>query len=310
MQVTGVPVVAEGGAAPADTGMIAGAIWAGPGYFDTMDIPLLHGRAFDERDRADTPRVAIVSERMARHYFGTANAVGRRFRPELDRTGWFEVIGVARDTGTASPQSDLVDPMPHLYYRTYTQSSVRPTTVVARTSLDAAALVGAMQRELRGLDATIPVLTAKTMERHLEDSLIVPKAVAALLGVLGALGLCLAGIGLYAVIAFAVSRRSREIGIRMALGARRQHVIWSVAREVAALVAIGTAIGLTLSILAILTLRAVAAPAPGISLYRPTADPVALVSIAAFMAMVGVAAALLPARRAVRMDPLAALRRH
>jgi putative ABC transport system permease protein len=110
------------------------------------------------------------------------------------------------------------------------------------------------------------------------------------------------------VIAFAVSRRSREIGIRMALGARTQQVVWSVARGVAGLVGIGTALGLTLTVLVTLALRAAYAP-PGVTLYRPTVDPVALLAIAIMMALVGVAAAYMPARRAATMDPLSALRR-
>ena len=118
------------------------------------------------------------------------------------------------------------------------------------------------------------------------------KAIATALATLGMLGLLLASVGLYAVIAFAVTRRSREIGIRLALGARSQRVVWSVTRGVAGLVAIGTAVGLTLSIMATLALRAVYAPAPGVSLYRPSVDPVALLTITAIMGMVGVAARL------------------
>jgi ABC-type antimicrobial peptide transport system permease subunit len=106
-----------------------------------------------------------------------------------------------------------------------------------------------------------------------------------------------------------VSRRSSEIGIRMALGARSRQVVWTVAREVVVLVGVGTGFGLALSLLAILVVRLVTVSTPGISLYRPTADPVALLSIAAFMGMVGLAAAYVPARRAARMDPLVALRR-
>jgi ABC-type antimicrobial peptide transport system permease subunit len=181
--------------------------------------------------------------------------------------------------------------------------------VLARTSLDAAALVGAMQRELRGVNASLPVTSAKTMTQYLEESLVAPKIVATFLGGLGALGLCLAGVGLYAVVAFAVSRRSREIGIRMALGARSQQAVWTVAREVALLVGVGTGAGLAVTLAAILALRAVIVPTPGISLYRPTADPLALFAVAAFMGIVGVAAAYVPARRAARMDPVAALRR-
>jgi len=291
---------------------VAVGIWAAPGFFDLLRIPILYGRAFDDRDRRDTPRVAVISETMARQYFdavNSASAVGRRFRFEQDTNSWIEVIGVVRDTGTADLTGDLVDPHPQMFYRSFAQWDLSPTTVLARTSLDAAGLAGAMQRELRAVNITLPVVSAKTMTRYLEDSLLAPKAVATFLGGLGAIGLCLAGIGLYAVVAFAVSRRSREIGIRMALGARSQQVVWTVARDVAVLVGVGTGFGLTLSLLAILALRLVAVSTPGISLYRPTADPVALLSIAAFMAAVGMAAAFIPARRAARMDPLVAIRR-
>ena len=307
MQTTGTSLVVQDTGAAAEPVVVAG-IWAGPGFFDMLRIPVLYGRGFDERDRRDTPRVAVISETMARQYFGAINAVGRRFRLEQDTNSWLEVIGVVRDTGTADLSGDLVDPTPQLFYRAFAQSDLPPTTVLARTSLDATGLVGAMQRELRAVNVTLPVVSAKTMAQYLEDSLVAPKAVATFLGGLAALGLCLAGIGLYAVVAFAVSRRGREIGIRMALGAPGREVVWTVAREVSILVGVGTGVGLTLSVLAILALRLVTVSTPGISLYRPTADPMALVAIAAFMAMVGLAAAYLPARRAARMDPLAALR--
>jgi putative ABC transport system permease protein len=316
METAGMPVVVEGAPATAgrDAARVAGAIWAGPNYFDMLRIPILFGRALDARDRRNTPRVAVISETMARQFFGagdTASAVGRRFRLErdTDANAWIEVVGVARDTGTADRQGDLIDPTPQLFYRSFAQWDLPPTTVLARTSLDAAGLVGSMERELRAVNVTLPVISAMTMAQYLEESLVAPKAVATFLGALGALGLCLAGIGLYAVVAFAVSRRSREIGIRMALGARGQQVVWTVAREVALLVGVGTGAGLILTLLAILGLRAVTAPTPGISLYRPTADPLVLCSIALFMATVALAAAYVPARRAARMDPLAALRR-
>ena len=142
------------GVAPADgpSAGAVGAIWAGPGFFDMLRIPILYGRAFDERDRQDAPRVAVISETMARRYFDSGNAasaVGRRFRFQQDGNAWLEVIGVARDTGTADLAGDLVDPTPHLLYRSFVQWDLSPTTVLARTSLDAAALAGAMQSELR-----------------------------------------------------------------------------------------------------------------------------------------------------------------
>jgi putative ABC transport system permease protein len=217
-------------------------------------------------------------------------------------------VGGTHPTGTADLSGDLVDPTPQLFYRSFTQSDAPPTAVLARTSLDATALAAAMQRELRAVDAALPIVEATTMAQYLERSLLMPKTVAAVLGGLGGLGLSLAGIGLYAVVAFAVSRRSREIGIRMALGARSRQVVWTVSKEVAALVAVGIGLGLILSVAAIQSLRAAATPAPGISLYRPTADPLSLLSIALFMAAVGLAAAWMPAWRAARMNPLAALR--
>ncbi len=295
-----------GGAAPVVDG-----IWAGPGFFETLQIPILFGRAIDERDREGTPPAAVISEMMARQYFGGVNAVGRRFRIGED-ANWVEVVGVARDTGTADPSGDLVEPKPHLVYRSPAQSGMLPTTVVARTSLDAAGLVGLMQRELRALDAALPVLSAATMGQQLEKSLRGPRAVAVFLGGLGAVGLLLAGIGLYAVIAFAVSRRSREIGIRMALGARSQQVVWNVARDVAVLIGAGTGVGMALSVLLILAMRGFSNPAPGVGnivIYSPTFDPLGMLAIAAFIAIVGMAAAFMPARRAARMDPLIALRR-
>jgi predicted permease len=311
MQVNSVPIVVDGTAAQTGSVVEAAMIAAGPGFFDTLRIPLLYGRAFDGRDRADTPPVAVITERMARQYFGTVNAVGRRFRSANDADSWTEVIGVVRDTGTGNFADDVLDPIAPPFYRSHTQSGLLPTTVIARTSGAAAPLLAAMQRELRAVDVTLPVTTAKTMAQALEESQAAPKGAAMLLGILGGLGLVLASMGLYAVIAFAVTRRSREIGIRMALGARSQQVVWSIARGVAELIALGTGIGLVLSVLVMLALRTSSGDVGigNIAVYHPRIDPIALLAIAAVTAVVGVAAALVPGRRAARLDPLVALRR-
>ena len=312
MDVNGVPIVLDRATGEKGSEVNAIVIEAGPGFFDTLRIPLLSGRVFDARDGADTPRVAVITDRMARQYFGEINAVGRRFRSANDPNSWAEVIGVVRDTGTGDFDNDVIDPIAPPFYRSYTQSGTLPTTIIARTSGDAATLVAAMQRELRALDVTLPVVTASTMAQRLEQSQAPAKAVATFLGGLGGLGLVLAGIGLYAVVAFAVARRSREVGIRMALGARSRQVVWSIARGVAGLIGIGTGIGLFLSILAMLAMRASSGSEDigigNISVYRPTIDPLALLAIAAVTAIVGVAAAFVPARRAARMHPLIALR--
>jgi ABC-type antimicrobial peptide transport system permease subunit len=309
MRPAGTPIVVEGAAN--DTRVPGGAsmIWAGPGFFDTLRIPLLHGRVFDARDRESTPTVAVITETMARRYFNAVDAVGRRFRSG-DNPNWMEVIGVVRDTASAD---NVLGRPSYQFFRSYTQSGLAPTTVIARTAGDASALVAAMQRELRAVDVTLPVMTAQTMARDLERSQTAPAAVATFLGALGGLGLVLASVGLYAVVAFAVARRSREIGIRMALGARSQQVVWSIARGVAGLVGVGTGIGLVLSVLVMLMLRATSSGEANIGIgnidvYRPTIDPVALLAIAAVTAAVGVAAAFVPGRRAARLDPLVALR--
>jgi len=312
MQVNGVPIVVDGATGQPESEVEGAMVDAGPGFFDTLRIPLLYGRVFDARDRTDAPRVAVITETMARRYFGAVNAVGRRFRWRVDPNSWTEVIGVVRDTGTGDFSDDVLNPIAPPFYRSYTQSGATPTTVIARTSGDAAALVAAMQRELRAVDVTLPVMTAQTMAQDLERSQAAPKAVAAFLGALGGLGLVLASIGLYAVVAFAVARRSREIGIRMALGARSQQVVWSIARGVAGLIGVGTGIGLVLSVLVMLALRTSTGSADigigNLDVYRPSIDPVALLAIAAVTAVVGVAAAFVPGRRAARMDPLVALR--
>jgi len=128
MQTATMALVVEGAGAAAHSGVLersAAAIWAGPGYFALLGIPILYGHAFDAGDRADMPRVAVVSESMATRQFGAVNAVGRRFRLEHDATYWIELVGVARDTGTADLLDDLLDPTPQLFYRSFTQWNVR-----------------------------------------------------------------------------------------------------------------------------------------------------------------------------------------
>jgi predicted permease len=312
MASTGMSIVADGATAQPGSEVETGMLEAGPGFFETLRIPLLYGRVFDARDRADTPRVAVISEAMARKYFGAVDAVGRRFRLQVDPSSWTEVIGVVRDTGTGDLDDVILAPIRPMYYRSHTQSGAQATTIVARTSRDAESLLAAMQRELRAVDITLPVMTAKTMAQARRESETVPAAVATFLATLAGIGLVLASIGLYAVVAFAVARRSREIGIRMALGARSQQVVSSIARGVAALTGVGTGIGLFLTVLLMLALRAGSGSADigigNLTVYRPTIDPLALLAIAAVTALVGMAAAFVPARRAARMHPLVALR--
>jgi predicted permease len=310
MDANSTSIVVDGSAGQTGTALEAVTIAAGPGFFETLRVPVLYGRSFDARDRAGTPRVAVISERMARQCFGAVNAVGRRFRLANDPSSWREIIGVVIDTGTGSLADDVLDPIAPPFYMSYAQSGELPTTVIARTSGDSAALLTAMQRELREIDVTLPVITLGTMAEKLKQSQSAPSAIATLLGVLGGLGLALASIGLYAVISFAVAKRTREIGIRIALGASSRQVVWNIARGVAGLIGAGTGIGLVLSVLVMLVLRTSSGDIGigNIALFHPKIDPMTLLAIAAVTAVVGVAAAFVPGRRAAMMDPLAALR--
>ena len=298
----GGPIVIERGSGADPIGSLVW-IWAGPGYFDAMGIPILRGRAIDERDRRNTPRVAVISEDMAERHFGSLDTIGRRFRFADDLTSWFEVIGVAKQT-----TPDISEGSRPLFYRSYLQVDRPPTAVLARTSLDATALVGAMQRELRALDPTLPVISAKTMEQHMEEGLFFPKTASAFLGAMGMLGLTLAGIGLYAVVAFAVSQRSREVGIRIALGARNSQVTWLIAREVASVMGVAVALGASMSVAAGLVLAQLDASAPNVGLRIAIAEPASLALITVLMLLVASAATYFPVRRAAKADPVSALR--
>jgi ABC-type antimicrobial peptide transport system permease subunit len=288
---------------------------AGPGFFDVMRIPLLFGRVIDARDRRGSPPVAVITESMARQSFGDVNAVGQRFRIDV-QTAWIQVVGVVRDTGSSDRGSDLTDPHPQVFFLPVEQAAP-PANVngnralVARTSGDASALVRELQRQLLAIDPSLPVLSTMTMAQRVEQSLAAPYAVAWSLGALGVLGLVLAGVGLYAVIAFAVSRRAREIGIRMALGAQSGDVVRDVARDTAGVLGAGAIVGLAFALMVILAMRTFSHVSTGVAnidIYSPSVDPLQLLIIVGFVSLVGLVAAFIPSRRAASIDPLAALR--
>jgi predicted permease len=318
MQPSGASLIVEGdmpATGDADRSRPATSIWAGPGFFEVLRLPIIAGRAIDARDRTGMPRVAVLSETLARRLFGVvdaAQALGRRFAIDEgndgDAVAWIEVVGIARDSGTADRHGDIVGAVPPVFYRPFEQWGLTPTTVIARTSLPPEAMLVPIQRALREVHPDLPVVTAVSMASYLDEPLQLPRMVATFLSVLGLLGVCLAGIGLYAVVAFDVARRSREIGIRTAVGAGAWHVIRTVTGEVAILLGTGTLVGIGLTLVVVAAMASVEVSTPGLSLYRPSADAVAMLAIATFMAAVGVAAAFVPARRAATLDPLKALR--
>jgi ABC-type antimicrobial peptide transport system permease subunit len=287
--------------------------WAGARYFETVGIPVLSGRTFTAFDTTHTPPVVVINEMMARRYFGTPDAVGRRFRAAetgalaaASEAVELEVVGVV-----PTVRMTVLDSIEPMFYRSFEQSPAAPSTVVVRTAGDPEGVLPSMQRVVRELDARLPVTVVSTMPRYVSDSLGLPRTAAGLLAGLGALGLLLAAVGLYAVVAFAVSRRALEIGIRLALGAQRNQVIWAMSRDVAALLAIGLLAGLTLSWLAVRGLGVLAgnlSEAPNLDIASPAADALTFLSVATLMVSIGLAATVFPARRAARTESLSTLR--
>jgi len=265
-----------------------------PEYFATLGIPLVSGRAFEPSDDERAPRVAIVSEAMARAYWGRVDVVGEQVRMGTEPV---EIVGVARDTKVRTLGEA---PRPRLYGASG-QAPPDMVSVLAATTDEPGPVLELMRRALRSTASGLPVFDAKTMPQHLGVALFLPRMAAGLLGAFGLLGLVLAALGLYGVIAFAVAQRTREIGIRMALGARAGEVVRVVVRESVALVSVGLAIGLAIALVAT---RPLGALLVGVG----TSDPLTLGGVAIVLVVAAVLASLIPARRAATVDPLVALR--
>jgi len=300
--------------APDSTPVAAGVGWAGPRYFETLGIPVLEGRTFSALDTPGTRAVVMINQTLARRYLGGGPAVGRTFRvadlpgADADPVSGLEVevIGVVADIREAA-----LEELRPLVYRSFTQADVATPVVIARTSAPPVELLPAMREALQAVDARLPLLSATTGRQQVDATLDVPRNASLLLGALGLIGLALASLGLYAVVAFAVSRRSLEVGIRMALGARRAQVVWTLSSDVTKLLAVGVGAGLGLSLLGVGALRVMAASlseAPNLDITGPTASPVALAVVAALMLGVGMIAVLIPAARAARGSAIRALR--
>jgi predicted permease len=268
------------------------------GHFATLGIPILSGRDFNRTDSPNAPKTAIVSESMARKFFGTANAVGRTFRTQEGRT-FSEprvVVGVVGSTKYRS----LRDSMPPIIYFPRSES-VFDDDVNFEIFADAPlSVVPAVKRVFTESSPRI-TLEITTIDRQLDESMRLMRATATVAGFFGALALLLATIGLYGIMSYSVARRRNEIGVRIALGAGSARVVRMVLGDVSRIVVIGVVIGIALSLAAT---RLVASFIYDVS----RNDPRNLVASALVLAVVGLAAAALPAWRAARLDPVAALR--
>jgi predicted permease len=269
-------------------GMIA------PHYFDTMGIPIVAGRPIDARDRADAAPVVVINETMARRYWSGRDPVGARLRTGPE---WTTVVGVAADgkygTLAEAPRAMMYYPIQQVY---------RPNAILhVATRGPAEPAIDGVRRTVAGLAPDLALYDVRTLEEHLRMSVTIPRLAAVLLGIFGGLALVLAAIGLYGVIAFVVGQRTREFGVRMALGADRTGILRQVLGQGARLAAIGLIVGIGLSMLA--------APLLASLLVRvsPT-DVLTYSATAALLFGVALAACWLPARRAASVDPIEALR--
>lgn len=272
--------------------------WADADYFETLGIPVLFGRVFDKRDLPESPEVIVVSEAFARRFFGTPNAIGKRLHFADANTEPVEIVGVVGNTRSID---FVIDAPEWRFYRSMTQAGQIPTTIVARASRNEADMVGLVQQEVRRLHPELPVINAVTMKQRQTKELGLLRFAAMSFGALGALGLLLASVGLYAVVAYAVAQRTNELGIRIALGARPGNLTWLVVRDVTTLVIAGITIGSALSWTSVTVLESSVAQIMGVN--SLTLVPVTLVIVAC-----GAAAAYVPTRRAMLTDPIAAIR--
>jgi predicted permease len=285
--------------------------WISPGYFATLGVPILAGRDFTEQDTLtvqhgdkpdDTePRVIIVNEKFAKQFFGSAgNAVGRHAGFGIDpgtKTD-MEIIGVIKNIKYTS----LRDEVPVQLFEPYLAISyVSGMAVYARTAMHPDQFFSAVRSKVRGLDANVPLYGMRSMDEQISNSLLIERLIANLSAVFGFLATLLAVIGLYGVMAYTVARRTREIGIRMALGAFQGDVIWMVMREVLLLVCIGIAAGLAAAIALSKFVQA--------QLYGVTGqDPITIALAGLLLGAVACAAGYIPALRASRIDAMRALR--
>ena len=267
-----------------------------PGYFQTMRIPILRGREFTEQDTSSSPRVVIVNQALANLFWRGQDPIDQKVGFGADEK-YYEVVGIARDGKyrTLGEQA-----RPFVYWPVQQQGNP-DLTLVARVAGDPRPVFTALRESARQIESRVPVMQLQSLEDKISVSLLLPRAGASLFGLLGLLGLVLASVGLYGVIAYTASQRTHEIGIRMALGARPREILQLILRQGVILALVGVAAGLSA---ALAMTRLLAVMLYGIS----ATDAETFVGISLFLLLIALVASYIPARRAMRVDPMVALR--
>jgi macrolide transport system ATP-binding/permease protein len=294
----GETVIPEGYQFP--RGQESASVWAGTvddHYFETLGIPLLDGRGFESTDRADSPRVAVVNELFAKHYLGKS-PVGKRIRLDQPGAPWIEIVGVT-PTGK---YAQLFEPPLDYVYLPFSQNPRGQMTLIAEAYGDPTALAAPLREMVRSMDANVPIYGVRTMADIMDQRAVrLMHVLNGMVASIGLLGLGLALVGLYALVAYQVARRTREIGIRMALGAGRPQVMKMILKQATTMGLTGVAIGLVLSFAGSRLLSASVMATPGF-------DPVLFTLVPLGLLLTTLLAAGIPARRAARVDPMVALR--
>jgi len=261
-----------------------------------MEIPILLGRGFTSADTDTSPKVAVINEAAVRKYFPNEDPIGKRFGSSPETSGQLEIVGVLHD----AKYNDVREPAPPTMYVPHTQARPAAVTFELRTAGATASVMGAVREAVRQIDANLPVTDVSTQIEQVEKRFMQEKLFAQAYTLFGGLALLLASIGLFGLMSYSVSRRTNEIGIRMALGAQGQDVLRLVMRESMILVVIGIAVGLTI---ALASSRFVATLLFGL----PPTDIMTMGLAMTVMVAVSALAGYLPARRASRVDPMVAL---
>jgi predicted permease len=267
-------------------------------YFDTIGIPILQGRSFRRDDSSNRPRVAIVNQQFAQHYWPNQDPIGKRFRA-VDGDAWIQVVGLAKTTKyifVAEPPTEFV-------YLPYRQKNAQPMVMLVQSAGDPSTLVTPLREVVRGLDANLPIYNVRTMEalyRMRATSII--NVLVGTVAAMGLMGLGLAIVGLYGLVAYGVTRRTREIGIRMAIGADRAAVLRMVLGQALGLAVVGLIVGLASSVAAGILMQS------AFPLEKNERDVAPLIMVIPVVLAVTFVAAYVPARRAARVNPMQALR--
>jgi predicted permease len=267
-----------------------------PDYFKALGIPLLQGRDFNDGDTLGSPKVTIINEKMARYFFGTDNAIGKRIG--LDKVPDITIVGVVRDAQYVNLRETI---RRHFYTPVKQEEQLFNLTVHAKTVIDPETVANLLRTEIKALDPHLPLYDIKTLTAEIDESLVQERLVTWLSTAFAVLATFLAALGLYGVLTFSVARRTREIGIRVALGAQRSDVFKMIISDGLILVAVGLGLGLAA---AIALSRLIESLLFGIS---PT-NVVPFIAAAGLLLFVALLACYLPARRATKVDPLVALR--